>query len=648
MLEPLLALETDRKGSLLDVGCGFGFVPHFWENRGMGSAVGLETSEYGVIGKEKLKINIIHKYMSKADEIAGRKFRFVFSSEVIEHVKEPKTFLHELRERLEPGGILILTTPSASGIKEGADFANLIATLSPGFHYFISSAHAMRLLLEEIGFKFVRVKDTGSRLLVWASDVVLPNIKDGFVDWEMYLDYLTDLAKHPDPHVAGGAAYRALKDSLNLGMFQRSREIYPIFSALARDTYGLDFAAVDDWSTRVWSCDRRDHRVVPSWAGCGLLFAGIYQHRFRGSLAQQQALFVAAIDQMEQDVASDLAQFSQESSYFLPLARANYLRAMRDAGKTEILEVHANCSFSDLARGEICLLSIYAPTGKVGPCTKQYIDALVDAGVRVIACLALDDTSVRMDPSALPKVSVLLSRRNAGYDFGMWADIIRTFPQVLDAKRVYFANDSVVIIPSIFPQLIETVRKSTADFVAATESSDHRYHTQSFFFAFRGKALSTPAIRSFWNSVRNLPDKRQVIKNYELTLVDAVRKTPSLSVDVIFNTRILFPEVASDTLQRWNPTHYFWDRLVDRGFPFIKMDLLRDNPQNIPTAHVYDLLRSHGVDVELVQEHIAASQKERPSRESSMSALKRKKRKYRRLAFAGFGLFLVSLIFHFV
>ncbi len=30
MLHPVLALGDRAKGSLLDVGCGFGFVPHFW------------------------------------------------------------------------------------------------------------------------------------------------------------------------------------------------------------------------------------------------------------------------------------------------------------------------------------------------------------------------------------------------------------------------------------------------------------------------------------------------------------------------------------------------------------------------------------------------------------------------------------------
>lgn len=61
MLEPLLRLRPQR-GDLLDVGCGFGFVPHFWQETGIGAAVGLETSEYGRVGRQALEVDIRHSY----------------------------------------------------------------------------------------------------------------------------------------------------------------------------------------------------------------------------------------------------------------------------------------------------------------------------------------------------------------------------------------------------------------------------------------------------------------------------------------------------------------------------------------------------------------------------------------------------------
>lgn len=42
MLEPLFALKLDANVSLLDIGCGFGYVVDFWNKTQKGNAIGLE------------------------------------------------------------------------------------------------------------------------------------------------------------------------------------------------------------------------------------------------------------------------------------------------------------------------------------------------------------------------------------------------------------------------------------------------------------------------------------------------------------------------------------------------------------------------------------------------------------------------------
>ncbi len=108
MLEPLLAVAPKPGRKLLDVGCGFGYVPHFWESCGYGSAVGLEKSHYGKIGRAKLGANIYHSYYSETEQISVEKFDYVYSSEVIEHVPDPAAFIDEISAALAPDGILIL------------------------------------------------------------------------------------------------------------------------------------------------------------------------------------------------------------------------------------------------------------------------------------------------------------------------------------------------------------------------------------------------------------------------------------------------------------------------------------------------------------------------------------------------------------
>ena len=127
MLEPLLAIDRPRRGSLLDIGCGFGFVPHFWKTSGFGKAVGLEMSRYGKIGSEKLGIDIIPLYYSEAEDLKNQKFEYVFSSEVIEHVESPEAFVKEISQALSDDGILVLTTPSSSALTKAANYIETLA-----------------------------------------------------------------------------------------------------------------------------------------------------------------------------------------------------------------------------------------------------------------------------------------------------------------------------------------------------------------------------------------------------------------------------------------------------------------------------------------------------------------------------------------
>ena len=64
MLAPLFAIRLPSEASLLDIGCGFGFVVDFWKSRG-GCAIGLEPSAYGAVGREKLAADIRSIYLSQ-------------------------------------------------------------------------------------------------------------------------------------------------------------------------------------------------------------------------------------------------------------------------------------------------------------------------------------------------------------------------------------------------------------------------------------------------------------------------------------------------------------------------------------------------------------------------------------------------------
>ncbi len=336
MLEPLLRLRP-VSGDLLDVGCGFGFVPHFWQSSGLGKSVGLETSEYGRIGREKLGADIRHSYYAPIRSDLDGRFRYVFASEVLEHVPDPASFVAEISAGLAPDGILVLTTPDAKAIRSGQDHSVLLAALSPGFHYFLASELALSHLLRQAGFRYVRVESTGTRLFAWASHRPLPDLAPVGEGWETYLAYLNRLSNHPDHHVAGGARYRLFKDRLNTGDLAGASLGWKSLCDLAQAGYGIDLAdagaGVDHVPTDGAVKIRKlpEFSATPSWLGCALYFGAKYL-RARGTALQELVLMLCrSMEEMGRDV-EDLAQFAQEPAYFIPQARELLARCLACTG----------------------------------------------------------------------------------------------------------------------------------------------------------------------------------------------------------------------------------------------------------------------------------------------------------------------------
>lgn len=629
MLEPLLGLDKPRQGSVLDVGCGFGFVPHFWQEMGYGEAVGLETSRYGQIGREMLGTNIIHKYYNDAEEIRGRKFDYVFSSEVIEHVTRPREFLDEISQGLSDDGVLVLTTPSATTITPDCEPTTLIATLSPGFHYFIASRSALENLLKSVGFEHVVVRDAGHRLFAWASHAPLPKISDGFSDWDVYLEYLEKLSNHPDKHIASGGMYRLFKDSLNLGRTKQAEEIYPRFEALLKSEFNIDF--MDAAASEAWRRKRTglENETYPSWMGCAFYFAGVHAQNTGLSKQIQFDLFSAAVETMHQELEL-AAQFAGEPAHFLPFAKKRLSEVQSTLKNTPPLVIKEVAPLEPLEDADVCLLSIYAPDGKILPTTQTYIKTLAANGIKVVAGVALDvnaapnsaaqvhsaDTEQlfenAVDLESLDGSSLIILRQNSGYDFGMWADTLRVCPHLWHAKRLFFANDSVFVIPKLFGPMIRKIRESEADFIALTDCSLPKFHTQSYFFALQNSAPKSEKLRHFWDRVENLKNKSDVIENYEINLGEVIGADPDLTSATLFGSETLFGSTPVDRLRKWNPCHFFWDRLVESGFPFVKAELLRDNPMQLPLDTVYDLLEHYGADVAMFKDSIKTSRKNRP------------------------------------
>jgi len=102
------ALSTPQ--SILDVGTGYGFFLREIGKLSVQRVVGVELSKQEAsYGRDHLGLDIRNSPLSQAGFSAGN-FDLVTAFEVIEHVRDPLQFLHEMLKLVRPGGWLLVMT----------------------------------------------------------------------------------------------------------------------------------------------------------------------------------------------------------------------------------------------------------------------------------------------------------------------------------------------------------------------------------------------------------------------------------------------------------------------------------------------------------------------------------------------------------
>ena len=226
-------LAAVKGGSLLDIGCGFGFTLDFWQRSARGEAVGLELADYGRQGAAMLGVTIHSELLQDCLPLAGRRFDVVYASEVIEHVPDPIAFAALLAPWVAEDGVLIMTTPAASFIAPENQSTTLLAALAPGFHGFLLSADAFADAVRRAGFTYVERRTFDERQMVWASRRPLQVTPQGPGAHKAYLAYLAGhVAESADTAspIWQGLAYRYGKELISAG---RPREAKAVMSRLS-------------------------------------------------------------------------------------------------------------------------------------------------------------------------------------------------------------------------------------------------------------------------------------------------------------------------------------------------------------------------------------------------------------------------------
>lgn len=99
------------------------------------------------------------------------------------------------------------------------------------------------------------------------------------------------------------------------------------------------------------------------------------------------------------------------------------------------------------------------------------------------------------------------------------------------------------------------------------------YHTQSYLFALKGRALTSSTVRNFWNEMPEYSYRDAVIRNCEQMQLH-VYNDGGIDHEVLFPLIDVVRLLPSDKIDDFNPTRDAYRELMDAGFPFFKADLI--------------------------------------------------------------------------
>ena len=286
----------------------------------------------------------------------------------------------------------------------------------------------------------------------------------------------------------------------------------------------------------------------------------------------------------------------------------------------------------------VCVFVHWDGTGEVREHVLHYVLSLADAGLSVLFVT----NSGRLQPDSLARLKTMcagvLIRRNVGYDFGAWREGFEALnlPRE-DTELAIMANDSVYGPLRPLHDVLAAINLDEADVWGCTETWQSRYHLQSYLLGFSPRVLASPVWRRFWASVRPAPSKHAVIHRYEVGLSQSLIKAG-------FRCRAIWPydrlaaDIETDLPQArtradeedyfdpkmdvrraharrlhnsvvyrvpLNPTSDLWRQLLRAGFPFLKRELLRDNPSD-----VLDIIDWREVAAEAMQPDVSAIERD--------------------------------------
>lgn len=165
---------------LLDVGCGNGSMAGEMKARGC-DVVGIDLSEEGIAiarqSRPGIRFEVLAADQNLMDRLGEKPFDLVISTEVIEHLYDPRSYLAGCISALRPGGKLVCSTPYHGYLKNltialAGKWDTHANPLWDGGHIKLWSRRTLSTVLADAGFKNLQFRGAGRYPWMWKSMVM--------------------------------------------------------------------------------------------------------------------------------------------------------------------------------------------------------------------------------------------------------------------------------------------------------------------------------------------------------------------------------------------------------------------------------------------------------------------------------------------
>jgi lipopolysaccharide biosynthesis protein len=249
-----------------------------------------------------------------------------------------------------------------------------------------------------------------------------------------------------------------------------------------------------------------------------------------------------------------------------------------------------------MLRREIALFVSYSPNGRLKPHVRHYLESLAREGIGIILVVAANLGFAGDEPWLYDLVDGLYVRANEGWDWACRAHVLALNSPLYRVDILYWLNDSLIgpVNQEAFHALLERLGADPAALVGLTANHQFGWHLQSYFLAFKRKALESLAFQQFVLDVRCLPTREHVINSYEIRFA---RKLEEGNI----TAAALFAPNPMD-----NPTVHNWRQLLEEGFPFLKQVVAITNDIQVADNSGWrEALQELGYDVTLADRLLA-------------------------------------------